>query len=81
MHIQRKSAKRLSVVNRLNKKNPDKYCWSDLYDMAICKDREERKELKESAREMTLCKVDIEKHGSCWCGKFTKEDYMEETKC
>lgn len=67
-----KQSKRLDKVVRLNEQNADKYCWADLHDMAICEDREERLEHKESAKGMRLCKQDIEENGSCWCGKFKK---------
>lgn len=70
--LSEKQVKRLDKMVDFNNQNPDKYCWADLHDMAVSEDREERFELKESAKNMNLCKRDIEEHGSCWCGKYKK---------
>ncbi|MEK4030855.1 hypothetical protein MKZ02_20255 [Pseudobacillus sp. FSL P4-0506] len=71
--LSKKKLSRLEKVIKFNEKNPDKYCWSDLYDMAVCDDREERVELRDSAKKMLSCKMDLEANGSCWCGKFRRK--------
>ena len=48
--LSEKQTKRLAKMVKFNEENPDKYCWSNLYDIAVSEDREERLELKESAK-------------------------------
>lgn len=67
-----KQTKRFNTVMKLNEKNPDKYCWSALHDVAVETDRETRGELKEYAKSLHFCNKDLESNGSCWCGKLRK---------
>ena len=69
--LNKKQTKRMHTVMKFNEKNPDKYCWPDLYDMAVCEDREQRIDIRDNAKERFFCKKDVERNGSCWCGKFT----------
>jgi len=62
--------KALDTVYKLDRANPDKYCWPDLVGMAMSHG-EERLGRKESARStVEYCKRESVKEGSCHCGKW-----------
>lgn len=61
---------RIGRVKKLDENHPREYCWSSLYDMAVCVDRNERLDLKDDARDLHLCRYDYKRNGNCWCGKF-----------
>lgn len=71
LSLTEKQSKRLSTIIKFNEEHPNEYCWSHLVDMALCKDREMRKDHKDSAKTLHVCKQDLKNNGSCWCGKFT----------
>jgi hypothetical protein len=68
-----KQSKRIKKMIKFNDQNPTKYCWPDLYDMAISEKGEDRKIYKESAQNTSHCFKDAFANGSCWCGKFKKD--------
>lgn len=71
--LNEKQSKRLNKIIKFNDQNPNKYCWPDLYDMAISEKSDDRKIYKESAQNTSLCLKVAFESGSCWCGKFKKD--------
>lgn len=67
--------KQVNTVLKLDEANPDKYCWPDLYLMAVETDSEERLFYKEQAKShVERCKTEVGTIGRCWCGKFTEAE-------
>lgn len=66
--------KQVESVLKLEKQHPEKYCWPNLYLMAIETDSEERLSYKEQAKNtITRCKEES-KNGHCWCGKIINRE-------
>lgn len=63
--------KRISKMMDFDKASGEKYCWPNLFDMAVA-EREGRINYKEAARYTKGCKEEAEITGTCWCGKFKK---------
>lgn len=73
--------KQINTVLKLDKQNPDKYCWANLYLMSVETDSEEREGYKTAAKETAYqCQIDADATGRCWCGKFIKQQGDDENE-
>ena len=62
---------RMRLALWLDRRHPD-WCWATLCtDLALGWDLWH---WRENAKNISVCRMDCERNGSCWCGKLHREE-------